>query len=144
MVRRLARIVLIMALATVLATAALASPAVAQPTLSARLAGTATLVAKGAAVEVPVIYSCAVDATSAGINIQVTQRIGGGRLAQGFGSVSDLICDATEHTAVITVTASGANAFRRGDALVQGFFSACSPETCSTINLSETIRIVGK
>jgi hypothetical protein len=144
MLRRLARIVLIMTLATVLAAAALAWPAVAQPTLSARLVGTATLIAKGAAVEVPVIYSCAADATSAGVNIQVTQRVGGGRLAQGFGSISDLICDETEHTAVITVTAFGDNAFRRGDAFVQGFFSACSPETCSTINLTGTIRIVGK
>lgn len=59
MLRRLVRILVVVALGAVLATAALTPAAVAQepPTMTASLTGTATLVAKGAAVNVDVTYS---------------------------------------------------------------------------------------
>lgn len=145
MLRRLVRIVFVLALGTTLAITVLAPPAVAQPTISATFGETATLVARGAAIDVPVTYSCSPDTAFADIGVQVTQRVGGNRLAQGFGSTSNLICDGTEHTTLIRVTASGENAFRRGVALAVGFFTACTADfVCTSIRFEDTIQIRGR
>lgn len=120
-----------------------ALPALAQPTATVRIRPEATLVARGAAIEVPIRYSCAPETTFAELQVQVTQRVGGGRLAEGFGSTSSLICDGQVHTAVVTVTASGENAFRRGVAFVRAFLFVCDESGCATVSDSREIRIVG-
>jgi hypothetical protein len=142
MLRRLVRILLVVALGTALATAALTPTAVAQepPTLTATLTG-ATLVAKGAAVDVAVTYSCASDTTSATIGVELTQRVGGNRLATGTGSTSGLVCDGAEHTTTVRVVAEGGIAFKKGDAVAEGTTVACNPFGCLFLPFPATVRI---
>ncbi|WP_405070343.1 hypothetical protein OG558_12350 [Kribbella sp. NBC_01510] len=130
-----------MALGTVLATAALTAPAVAQetPIITASLTGDATLVAKGAAVDVRVLYSCSSDATSALISVSLTQRVAGGRLAKGSAFTRDLVCDGAERTATVRVIGD-AIAFKKGDAAAQGSMEACI-SFCSFVALSGTVRV---
>jgi hypothetical protein len=84
--------------------------------------GTGRLVAKGAAVDVPVTYTCGPGQINFGyIYVQVSQRTQQGRLAQGYGFTDqNLVCDGTPHTAIVQVTAEsylGGAAFKSGVAL---------------------------
>jgi hypothetical protein len=142
--RRLVRVLFVVALGTALATAALAPTAVAQepPTMTARLTGPATLVAKGAAVDVEVAYSCSPDTTSSSVFVQLTQRVSGGRLATGSGFTSNLVCDGTEHTTTVRVIADGDLAFRKGEAVGRGSRVACNEFGCIEALLSTaTVRV---
>jgi hypothetical protein len=144
MLRRLVRILLVVALGTALATTALTAPAVAQepPTITARLTGNATLVAKGAAVDVEVAYSCSPDTTSATISVELTQRVSSGQLATGLGFTSDLVCDGAEHITTVRVVAEGSNAFKKGEAVADVDLVACNEFTCVFSGLSPgTVRI---
>jgi hypothetical protein len=68
MLRRFVRILLVVTLGAALASAALTPAAVAQePSITASFTGAATLVAKGAAVDVELVYSCAPGTTDASI-----------------------------------------------------------------------------
>ena len=96
--------------------------------MTASPTGTATLVAKGAAVNVDVTYSYSPGTTSASVFLQLTQRVSGGRVATGSGFVSGLVCDGTEHTTTVTVIADGDVAFKKGDAVVR---EAALPVTSS-------------
>ena len=122
-----------------------ALPALAQqaPTGTVRIRQEATLVAKGAAIRVPIRYSCSPNTTDAELSVQVTQRVGGNRLAQGFGFTDQLVCDGQMHTVVVTVTASGDNAFRRGEAFAQAFLTLCNEFACTQVTTSRVITIVG-
>ena len=120
-----------------------ALPAVAQaPTGTLRIGAEATLVAKGAAVRVPIRYRCSPDTAVADIVVEVRQRVGGNRLAVGGGSASNLICDGEIHTVVVTVTAQGESAFRRGPAFVQAFFQLCNEFECTTLTASREVTVV--
>jgi hypothetical protein len=83
--------------------------------------GTGRLVAKGAAVDVPVTYTCGPGDLEFGfLEVQLTQRTQQGRLAQGFGFTNDIVCDGTAHTVIVRVTAGsffGGVAFKSGVAL---------------------------
>ena len=83
--------------------------------------GTGRLVAKGAAVDVPVTYTCGPgDLVFGFLDVQLTQRTQQGRLAQGFGFTRDIICDGTPHTVIVRVTPDaffGGVAFKSGVAL---------------------------
>ena len=141
---RLVRILLVVVLGTALATAAVAPAAVAQepPTLTVSLTGTATLVAKGAAVDVEVVYSCPPDTMSTSIRVDLTQRVSSGRLARGGGVISDLVCDGAEHTATVRVIAEGDTAFKKGDAVAEVAFVVCNPFGCLFGDLPPgTVRI---
>ena len=50
-------------------------PAAAQPTVTVELGQTATLVARGAAVQVPVIYSCSPDAAFTALSVTSTSGL---------------------------------------------------------------------
>jgi hypothetical protein len=119
-----------------------ALPALAQPTGTVRIGPEATLVARGAAIQVPVRYSCTPETTFGELSVQVTQRVGGGRLAEGFGSTTNLICDGQVHTARVTVTASGENAFRQGVAFARASLFVCEFEFCISVPDSRELRIV--
>jgi len=121
-----------------------ALPALAQaPTGMLRIGAEATLVAKGAAVRVPIRYRCSPDTVVADLVVEVRQRVGGNRLAVGGGFPSStLICDGQLHTVVVTVTAQGENAFRRGPALVQAFFQLCNEFECVTLTASREVTVV--
>jgi hypothetical protein len=143
MFRHFARILLIGALGTVLATAA-TPVAVAQepPVITASLTGNATLVAKGAAVDVEVLYSCPSDLTIRGF-VSLTQRVGGGRLATGSGSGEVGVCDGAEHVGAVRAIADGGFAFKKGEAVAEGSIQACNPDFsfCSFVEISGTVRI---
>jgi hypothetical protein len=142
--RSIFRIVFLVTLGLTLVVAPIL-PAAAQPTsATAELGQTATLVAKGAAVAVPVVYSCSSDAAGA-IDLFATERVGGNRTAQGNASAFGLVCDGAQHTAVVTVPSGNGNAFHQGTAFVQGALSACDPAgICLTVPFSGTIGVVKK
>jgi hypothetical protein len=83
--------------------------------------GTGRLVAKGAAVDVPVTYTCGPgDLVYGYLYVELTQRTQQGRLAQGFGFTEDIVCDGTPHTVIVRVTPDayfGGVAFKSGVAL---------------------------
>lgn len=99
---------------------------------------TAHLVAGGAALDVPVDYTCA--ASSMEINLQVTEKMGK-RLASGFGYVS-VPCDGSSHTTVVRLTANG-TAFAKGTGAVQLSVFGCSQDfsVCGSDTISRTITI---
>jgi hypothetical protein len=144
--RAVIRIVLLVTLGFALAAAVPTLPAIAQPTaVTVELGQTATLVAKGAAVEVPVIYSCSPDTTFGDLSVSITQRVGGKRIAQGSRSTFDVICDGAEHTALITVTSSSGTPFHQGVAFAQASLFACDEfGFCRVVSVSGTIDIVKK
>jgi hypothetical protein len=83
--------------------------------------GTGRLVAKGAAVDVPVTYTCGPgDLVYGYLYVELSQRTQQGRLAQGFGFTEDIVCDGTPHTVIVRVTPDayfGGVAFKSGVAL---------------------------
>jgi hypothetical protein len=110
------------------------------PTMTASLTGAGRLVAKGAAVDVEFVYSCFPE-LSGGMVVNLTQRVGGNRLATGFGIARDFVCDTAEHTTTVRVIAKNL-AFRKGDAVGEGTFEGCSPGGCLFVRLPlTTIRI---
>ncbi len=110
--------------------------------------GTGRLVAKGAAVNVPVTYTCGPgDLVYGYIYVELTQRTQQGRLAQGYGFTEDIVCDGTPHTVIVRVTPDvyfGGSAFKSGTALatvtlvdrLEGF-------TTEVERVSEEIRLRG-
>jgi hypothetical protein len=83
--------------------------------------GTGRLVAKGAAVNVPVTYTCGPgDLVYGYLYVELSQRTQQGRLAQGYGFTDDIVCDGTPHTVIVQVTPDayfGGVAFKSGVAL---------------------------
>jgi hypothetical protein len=83
--------------------------------------GTGRLVAKGAAVDLPVTYTCGPGELVFGyLYVELSQRTQQGRLAQGFGFTDDIVCDGTPHTVTVRVTPNpygGSVAFKSGVAL---------------------------
>ena len=148
MVRHLVRILLIGALGATVSVA-LTPVAVAQepPVVTASLTGNATLVAKGAAIEVDVLYSCSSEfpetITVANVNVfVVTQRVSGGRIATGSGtSFEQLVCDGAEHLTTDRVVADGGLAFKKGEATAQGVAQFCDQLGCTFTPFLGTVRI---
>ena len=84
--------------------------------------GTGRLVAKGAAVNVPVTYTCGPGEINFGyIYVELSQRTQQGRLARGYGYTDDIVCDGTPRTVLVAVDAGdyygGDVAFKSGVAL---------------------------
>jgi hypothetical protein len=117
------RILIAIFIGGVLASAVTVLPAVGQdsPPHPVVDIGTGRLVAKGAAVNVPVTYTCGPgDLVFGFLEVQVSQRTQAGRLAQGFGFTNDIVCDGAPHTVIVRVTAEsffGGVAFKSGVAL---------------------------
>jgi hypothetical protein len=117
--------------------------AAAEPTsVAAALTDSATLVGKGGAVEIPVVYTCSTDATWGGIDLFVTERVPGNRTAQGWGSSFSVVCDGTQHTSPVTVPSSNGIAFHTGTAVVQGNLHACDEYGyCTYVPLAGTVDV---
>jgi hypothetical protein len=130
-------------LGLVLSAAAPALSAAAEPSsVTARLGESAALIAKGAAVEIPVVYTCSPDASWGGIDLFVTERVPGQRAAEGWASTFGAVCDGTEHTSAVTVPTSNGIAFHSGTAVVQGSLHACDQDGyCTYAPLSGTIDV---
>jgi hypothetical protein len=118
-----------------------AGPAFAQPKATARLTSlSATLIARGAAVQVGVTYSCSKTATSAFLYTRVTERVSDGHVAQGIGSSDALRCDGKKHTVKLVVASENGFAFRDGVSLAEGTLTACDDvPACTDASFFATI-----
>jgi hypothetical protein len=100
-----------------------------------------TLLAQGVAIRVPVSVTCFPETFSYGINISVTQRVSGGRIASGYGGVSGpLNCDGFPHVVNATVIANQ-NAFKVGVAIASADAYACTPLQCGSFQEQKEISI---
>jgi hypothetical protein len=121
-----------------------ASPAVAYYSgglfLDITVESPARLVAGGAALTVPVEFTC--NSTDTAVAVNVTQRVNGKAIASGYGDVRVACTGAHQHTTV-TVTASGNKAFSRGEAFATGRVNGCLPGyvNCGTEYDDTTIQI---
>jgi hypothetical protein len=97
----------------------------------------AHLVARGAAVKVPVQVTC--NATQfASVSVQVTERVGKG-IASGFGG-EQVGCTGGHQNLLITVTASGSKPFVKGQAFASADLFGCS-SFCASEHGEATINI---
>lgn len=83
------------------------------------------LIAKGAAVSVPVAYTCSGASQYTTLYVSVSQRVGGNASATGQESVRPLTCTGEIQNIVVEVPATGGEAFVRGDAYVRGHINDC-------------------
>lgn len=100
----------------------------------------ATLVARGAALDVPVQVTCFGGAQAFQVSLQVTQRINGGRVASGYGFVQTPACDGFPHVVTARVTANQ-NAFKAGQAFASSDGYICSPLGCASVHDEAQIDI---
>jgi len=100
----------------------------------------ATLVAKGAGVNVTVQIECA-GARTAQVDVSLTER-SGSQIAQGFGYV-EVGCTNANQTILVPVTANSGKVFKKGTAIADGFIFACTPtfSVCGSEQDHETIKI---
>jgi hypothetical protein len=98
----------------------------------------ATLVSRGAAVDVTLEVTCNATGT-AFVDVSVTQKSGSG-VAQGFGS-TQVGCTGSGEQIVVRVRASGAKAFKQGTAVVSAEIFGCNNVTCGSETDSEVIDI---
>lgn len=85
----------------------------------------ATLVAKGAAISVPVEYTCS-GTDDATLSLNVTEKVSGGAIASGGASLNTLVCSGEIETTTLDVTASGSRAFAKGPAFTSGSIFGCA------------------
>ncbi|MCA2212016.1 hypothetical protein [Jidongwangia harbinensis] len=115
-----------------------AGPAAAAPAITADLTS-ATLVARGAAVDVTATVVCPVG-TFDFLSLTLTQR-SGSAVAAGGGSVP-IGCTGEPQTVTLRAPAqAGGPPFRNGVALATGELYACNDESCAFVTINETIRI---
>lgn len=132
-----------LALGTVLAILVPASPAVgffSPPLLlDVQIQPTATVVARGAAVEARVEVTCA-GASYAYVNMSITQRVGS-EVASG-GTSTQVACGPQRQTLLMLVTAQPGKAFRKGTAVAEAYISGCAPNgPCGSETDTATIDI---
>jgi len=124
---------------------------VASATHTVDLGDSATLVAKGAGVIVPVTVTCAASELpppafppfppfpgSSTVGVQVTER-SGSRIAMGSG-MEPLVCDGAPHTYDVLVRALGAP-FKNGTALATASVFACDLSGCHEASDTAEVRI---
>jgi len=139
---RLAAAVVAIVLGSVLALFATTGPAVAFFSgglfLDVQVESPAHLVARGAAVDVPLEVTC--NATgSVDVFVSVSQKAGSG-VAEGFGSTS-VGCTGSGEQVTVRVRASGAKTFKQGSAVANAEIFGCNNVTCGSETDSEVIQL---
>jgi hypothetical protein len=106
--------------------------------LDVQVQSPATLVARGAAVDVPLEVTCNARPGTSSVFVTVTQKAGSG-VAQGSGSTS-VGCTGSGQQILVRVQASGAKTFKQGTAVATADifgctqnFSVCGDETDSEV-----------
>jgi hypothetical protein len=97
----------------------------------------ATLVSRGAAVDVTLEVTC--NADFADVFVSVTQKAGSG-VARGSGSTS-VGCTGSGQQVVVRVLASPGKTFKQGTAVVSAELFGCNNTTCGSETDSEVIQI---
>jgi len=106
--------------------------------LKASIGSPALLVARGAAITVPVKVVCTSSRTF--LDVQVTERAGGSIVSgEGFTQVA---CTGRSQALVVPVTAFSAKAFKKGSAFAHADLFGCIGKTCSQQTASRVIQIV--
>ncbi len=100
----------------------------------------ATLVAKGAGVNVTVQIECA-GARTADVYVNLTER-SGSQVAQGFG-YTEVGCTNANQTILVPVTANSGKVFKKGSAIADGYIFACTSNFsfCGSEQDHRTIQI---
>jgi hypothetical protein len=139
---RLAAAVVAIVLGSVLALFATTGPAVAFFSgglfLDVQVNSPAHLVARGAAVDVPLEVTCN-SPFGADVFVTVTQKSGSG-VAQGFGS-DTVGCTGSGQQVTVRVRASGGKTFKQGTAVASAEIFGCNNVTCGSETDSEVIDI---
>lgn len=101
----------------------------------------ATLVAKGAGVDVSITASCSGVPTGS-IGVSLTEAVAK-NLASGFGAAT-INCTGATQTIEVLVTAQAGKAFKQGSAIANANISACTPDfsDCSNQQVEPTIQII--
>jgi len=142
---RVAAAVVALTAGGVLALFASAGPAVAFFSgglfLDVQVESPASLVARGAAVDVPLEVTCNASPNSAFIQVTVTQRAGSG-IAQGT-AFDNVGCTGSGQQVRVRVQATGGKAFKQGTAVASAEIFGCTPNffTCGSETDSEIIQI---
>lgn len=104
----------------------------------------AHLIARGAAIGLPVEYTCS-GTNNANLQVNVTERVSGGQIADGSGSLGpqQLVCTGEIQNTVLEIQAVGTRAFNRGTAFAAGSISGCNDTftTCGQQPNSRTFTI---
>jgi hypothetical protein len=139
---RLAAAVVAIVLGSVLALFATTGPAVAFFSgglfLDVQVNSPAHLVARGAAVDVPLEVTCNATGT-VDVFVSVTQKAGSG-VAQGFGSTR-VGCTGSGQQITVRVQASGGKTFKQGTAVASAEIFGCNNVTCGSETDSEVIQL---
>lgn len=98
----------------------------------------ATLVARGAALNVTVDYLCNTQ-QYAYASVGVTQRVGS-EIANGGASIQ-VTCNGMPQRAAVTIHATDGKAFRQGEAAATGYINGCGTFGCGTDTSNTTIQI---
>lgn len=96
--------------------------------LQAAASSPATLLARGAAMDVPVSVECNA-IQPAFVDVNVTQRLGS-EIATGFGS-AQVGCTGGRQDVLIRVTANSGKAFAKRDAVATAVISGCTETFCA-------------
>ena len=106
--------------------------------LDVNVASTATLVARGAAVDVPVEVECT--SQYAYLDVHVTERVGN-TITSGYSSLTVTCTGATQEFLIRVEAPNGARPFARGTAAVTANLFGCTSTVCGQESTSEIIRI---
>ena len=142
---KLAAAVVAIILGSVLALFATTGPAVAFFSgglfLDVQVESPAHLVARGAAVDVPLEVTCNARPGTAEVSVTVTQKAGSS-VAQGFG-FTHVGCTGSGQQITVRVTASGGKTFKQGTAVASAEIFGCNADfsTCGSETDSEVIDI---
>jgi hypothetical protein len=140
MPNRVVRAMLLLAVGLALTVAPALPASAEEPASSAEFGAAATLVAKGAAVTVPVNYTCS-DAAFADMYLRLTQRVGNS-VAWGEQWANNLTCDGIQHPIEVTFRPSGTVPFKRGVAYAEAAFTVCGQFSCApTVRISKEIWV---
>jgi uncharacterized protein (DUF58 family) len=109
--------------------------------LDVQVESPASLVARGAAVDVPLEVTCNARPGTAFVQVTVTQRSGSG-VARGTAS-ENVGCTGSGQQITVRVQATGAKTFKQGTAVVTAEVFGCNANfsTCGNETDSETIDI---
>jgi hypothetical protein len=121
------------------------SPAVAYSSppvfLDISIGSPAHLVAKGAAVQVPVTTSCTTPDQYAYVSVSVTERVGGKKTATGTQNFT-VPCVGSRQTTLVTISSNNGVAFAKGTAFASGsifdyyYYPASQENTSGTITIA--------
>jgi hypothetical protein len=106
--------------------------------LDVQIGSPATLVARGAAVEVPLEVTCNATGTVL-VQATVTQKAGSG-VAQGSGSTR-VGCAGSGEQVTVLVRATGVKTFKKGEAVVTAEVFGCNNVTCGSETDNEVVQL---